>query len=71
MSKIQTLALPAPLARSAGTLPLQRLRAGLRRWLVRQPDHESLRELGARQRRDAGLDSDAWGRESAEPYWRA
>lgn len=73
MSKIETLALRAPLARGSAddNTPLQGLRAGLRRWLRRPPAHESLRELGVRQRRDVGLDSETWGRESAEPYWRA
>jgi hypothetical protein len=70
MSKIESLALHAPLLRRTGTAPRQGLRAGLRRWLLRTRDHESAYQLDHRQRRDVGLESDAWGRESAEPFWR-
>jgi hypothetical protein len=68
MSKTESLALRAPFAQRADTHPRRGLRAGLRRWLLRS--HESPRWLDKRQLRDVGLDSDAWGRESAEPFWR-
>lgn len=70
MSKIETLALRAPLTRRGAATPLLGLRAGLRRWLLRPPEHESVRQLNHRERRDVGLDSETWGRESAEPFWR-
>lgn len=70
MSKIESLALLTPWVHGAGTSAPQSLRAGLRRWLLRSREHESMRQLDTRQRRDVGLDSDAWGRESAEPFWR-
>lgn len=70
MSKTESLALRAPFAQRADTAPPRGLRAGLRRWLLRPREHESVRQLSPRERRDVGLESDAWGRESAEPYWR-
>jgi hypothetical protein len=70
MNRTESLALRAPWAHRATALAPPGLRAGLRRWLLGPPDHQSVRGLDPRQRRDVGLDSDHWGRESAEPYWR-
>lgn len=71
MSKIDGLALRGPWLHRADTAAPHGLRAGLRRWLLRSREHESPRELSPRQRRDIGLEGDeAWGRESAEPFWR-
>jgi uncharacterized protein YjiS (DUF1127 family) len=70
MNKIEALALRAAWPHRADTPAPLGLRGGLRRWLLRTRHHDSVRELDPRQRRDVGLDSDAWGRESAEPFWR-
>jgi hypothetical protein len=70
MNRNESLALRAPWAHRAHPPASRGLRAGLRRWLLRTRDRESVRDLDARQRRDVGLESDAWGWESAELFWR-